>query len=71
MATHCAFKKNFFKFHKIKQNKNCMFISKNSPLWEIQEIDDIYLMGIYVVITSVGPLVNLVFLQVFQFSNGQ
>jgi hypothetical protein len=48
-----------------------MFILKNSPLWEIQEIGDIYLMGIYVVTTSVGPLVNLVFFQIFQFSNGQ
>jgi hypothetical protein len=38
-----------------------MFIPKNSQLWEIQEIDDIYLMGIFVVITSIGPLVNLVF----------
>jgi hypothetical protein len=45
-----------------------MFISKKSPLWEIQEIDDIYLVGIFLVITSVGPLVNLV---LFKFANFQ
>jgi len=27
----------------IKYNKNYMVISKNSPIWEIQEVDDIYL----------------------------
>jgi hypothetical protein len=43
-----------------------MFIPKNSPLWEIQEIDDIYLMGIFFVTTSIGPLVNLVFFQFCQ-----
>ncbi len=48
-----------------------MFILKNSPLWEIQEIDDIHLMGIFVVTTSIGPLVNLVFLKICQLSNGQ
>jgi hypothetical protein len=41
-----------------------MFIPKKSPLWEIQEIDDIYLMGVFLVITSFGPLVNLVFFQI-------
>ncbi len=29
-----------------------MFIPKNSQLWEIQEIDDIYFMGIFVVIMA-------------------
>jgi hypothetical protein len=29
--------------------------------WKIQEIDNIYLMGIFVVTTSVNPLVNLMF----------
>jgi hypothetical protein len=48
-----------------------MFIPKYSLLWEIQEIDHIYLMGIFFVITSIGPLVNLVFLKNFQLSNGQ
>jgi hypothetical protein len=48
-----------------------MFILKNSPLWEIQEIDDIHLMGIFVVTTSIGPLVNLMFFQISQLSNGQ
>jgi hypothetical protein len=48
-----------------------MFIPKNSLLWEIQEIDDIYLMGIFVVTTYVGPLMNLVFFQICQLSNGQ
>jgi hypothetical protein len=38
-----------------------MFIFKKLPLWEIQEIDDIYFMGIFVVTTYVGPLVNLMF----------
>jgi hypothetical protein len=56
-----------FLFHKIKENKNYMFIPKNSSLWEIQEIDDTYLMEIFVVTTSIGPLVNLVFFQIFQF----
>jgi hypothetical protein len=32
-----------------------MFISNKSPLWEIQEFDDIYLMGIFFVTTSIGP----------------
>jgi hypothetical protein len=38
-----------------------MFILENSSFLEIQEIDDIYLMGIFVVITSIGPLRNLMF----------
>jgi hypothetical protein len=44
---------------------------KNSSFWEIQEIDDIYLMGIFVVTTSVGPLMSLVFFLICQLSNGQ
>jgi hypothetical protein len=46
-------------------------IPKKSPLWEIQEINDIYLMGIFVVTTSIGPLMDLVFLKICQLSNGQ
>jgi hypothetical protein len=48
-----------------------MLISKKSPLWEIQEFDDIYLIGIFVATTSVGPLVNLMFFLICQLSNGQ
>jgi hypothetical protein len=48
-----------------------MFSLKTSSLWEIQEIDDIHLMGIFVVTTSIGPLLNLVFSQICQLSNGQ
>jgi hypothetical protein len=48
-----------------------MFIPKNSSLWEIQKIDDIYLMGIFFVTTFVGPLVNLMLFQICQLLNGQ
>jgi len=48
-----------------------VLILKKSPLWEIQEFDDIYLMGIFVATKFVGPLVNLMFFLICQLSNGQ
>ncbi len=59
---------NYF-FHNVF--KKTMLILKKSSLWEIQEFDDIYLMGIFVATTSVGPLVNLMFFLICQLSNGQ
>jgi hypothetical protein len=38
MATHCDFKKKNNEFFFIILKKT--FILKNSPLWDIQEIDD-------------------------------
>ncbi len=58
-----------FSFHNVFSKT--MLISKKSPLWEIQEFDDIYLIGIFVATTSVGPLVNLMFFLICQLSNGQ
>ncbi len=45
-----------------------MNILKKSLLQEIQEIDYLYLMGIFVATTFVGPLMNLTF---FKFANFQ